>query len=135
MITIYGKSDDLIYVEDDRGGIREEFSVYPAVYTFLLAFSDGTVLSVEYTGGAWRMNRILKGTALYSMREATGEGEDHSDRVTLEGDTRWAVCARDLFELVSDCQKCLDDDQFRAAICGRPSTGKGMGSLLWDLKR
>lgn len=88
-VEISGSSDDLIEVEGD---ILEEFSACDeAKY---LAFSDGTVLKIEYTnGGLWRIVRFREGTSKYEKYfEATDPDDDYSDRVRLEGDIAWVVC-------------------------------------------
>lgn len=89
-VTIYGASDDLIEVEGD---VEEEFNPPPDEATGILAFSDGTVLRVEYTNdGIWRVTPLFKGTATISIVQAASEDDDnYSDRATLEGDVRWVV--------------------------------------------
>jgi hypothetical protein len=87
-ITVYGASDDLIEVEGD---LREEFDGSEGVTYF--AFSDGTVLSIEFGGkGMWTIRRLVEGTASYSQHDATDVDDDYSDRATLDGDIRWLVC-------------------------------------------
>lgn len=86
---IYGASDDLIEVE---GLISQEFSATLEDDALnYLGFSDGTVLSVQYTGGFWRVHRVAVGTASYTKTEATNEERDYSDRVVLDGDITWCV--------------------------------------------
>ena len=90
-LKIYGASDDLIEVE---GEIREEFSPL-ADEPSLLAFSDGTLLQIQYGAGNkafWRIQPLIYGSASYSKVEATDEDENYSDVVTLEGQIRWVVC-------------------------------------------
>ena len=93
MLTVYGSSDDLIEIDGD---ISEEF-VYRG--DGFLAFSDGTLLAVEYSDtGMWRFGPLNHGTAVYSNDPAT-EDEGHrpnylpsySDVVTLQGDFMWVV--------------------------------------------
>jgi hypothetical protein len=88
-VLIYGASDDLIELEGD---ISEEFS-YDDDHTNYVAFSDGTVLTINYgnDGGFWRINRIVTGSATYQKTEATDDAGEYSDRVTLSGDLKWAV--------------------------------------------
>lgn len=90
-LIIYGASDDLIEVE---GSISEEFNPPDDDEPTLLAFSDGTLLQIQYgKGGAfWRISPLIYGTAKYSKTEATDEDGDYSDRATLEGDFKWVVC-------------------------------------------
>jgi len=90
-VVIYGASDDMIEIE---GALREEFDGGDDLA--YLAFSDGTVLSVQYADdGCWRINRVATGTAIYSKTEAVeSDGDDYSDRVTLSGpagELRWCV--------------------------------------------
>lgn len=94
-VTVYGASDDLIEVEGD---LREEFNAIDQDEPQYLAFSDGTVLSIQYTDeGLWRVNRRVAGSAVYSKAEATNPDGDYSDRVTLEGDNlTWAVYGKGL---------------------------------------
>ena len=54
-VTIYGASDDLIEV---KGDLTEEFNPGGDGPSFL-AFTDGTILSVEYgKSGMWGIRRI-----------------------------------------------------------------------------
>lgn len=87
-IKVRGHSDDIICVEGDT---TDEF--YPdSDKPGFLAFSDGTVLSVEYgKGGFWRVNRLAVGSATFTKVEATDPDEEYSDRVTLTGDIKWLV--------------------------------------------
>lgn len=89
-VTVYGASDDLIEVEGD---ISEEFNPPYDPTTGILAFSEGTVLRVEFTqDGIWRVTPLFRGTATISIVQAVDEDDDnYSDRVTLEGDVRWVV--------------------------------------------
>lgn len=88
MVTVYGASDDLIEVEGD---IREEF--YITEYKeHILAFSDGTLLSIEYDrDGMWRIRRLAKGSATYKHTEATDADKDYSDTVELDGEIAWVA--------------------------------------------
>lgn len=80
MITVYGSSDDLIEIEGD---IVEEFGGPWDEETYL-GFSDGTLLSIEYTdSGIWRINRLKEGSASYSKVEGTSSDDDYTDKVTL----------------------------------------------------
>lgn len=82
MITICGASDDLIEIEGD---VREEFNV--GGESRLLAFSDGTVLRVEYTPAAvWRVTPVRAGGGHLDVVHAPEDDEDdYSDRATLTG--------------------------------------------------
>lgn len=90
-VTIYGASDDLIEIE---GAISEEFSAYNEEAGSYLAFSDGTVLHVQYGAndeGTWRISLMARGSAVYEHTPAVDEKQEYSDRVTLTGDLRWCV--------------------------------------------
>lgn len=93
-VEIYGASDDLIEVEGD---IREEFNALGHEWCGdgdggLLAFSDGTILSIAYTNdGFWRIAPIASGSATYEVTQATDENDDYSDRASLTGDIEWVV--------------------------------------------
>lgn len=94
-VKVYGASDDLIELD---GSLYEEFS-YDEHKDNYIAFGDGTVLQVLYTGnGRWHIDRYMAGTAEYEKVEATsdeGKRDDetpaYSDVVTLRGDLQWAV--------------------------------------------
>jgi hypothetical protein len=90
-IVITGSSDDLIDIEGD---ISEEFSHLPhddgPAY---LAFSDGTLLQVQYDG-VWRITTLKKGACQFSKEEAEeADSDNYSDRVTLTGKIRWVAYA------------------------------------------
>ena len=93
MLKIYGASDDLIEVEGD---ITEEFNPrFEEDGPALLAFSDGTLLQIQYGVGGnafWRIQPLVYGTAKYSKVEATDEDDNYSDVVTLDGKFKWVVC-------------------------------------------
>jgi len=93
-VTIYGASDDLVELEGD---IRDEFYAKgerdqpPGA---MLAFSDGSVISVLYVCGIWRVNQVQRGSAKAEKVEAIDAASDqYSDRLTLTGDLRWVVNA------------------------------------------
>jgi hypothetical protein len=88
---IYGASDDLIEL---RGLIEEEFSHDPGwskddQQDAILAFSDGTLLSLSYDG-IWRITRLVAGSCGYSHTPGS-ETEDTNDVVVLTGDLKWCV--------------------------------------------
>lgn len=92
-ITVYGASDDLIEVDGD---ISEEFPYqergYGQASGDLLAFSDGTVLRIEFTrSGVWRIRPVVRGSADLDIVQAPENDEDnYSDRATLSGAV-WVV--------------------------------------------
>lgn len=89
-VTIYGASDDLIELEGD---LREEFNPERDDKPGYLAFSDGTLLSIQYGNeGIWRINRLVEGSATYAKTDGTDSYSDYTDKVTLEGDAlTWVV--------------------------------------------
>jgi hypothetical protein len=94
-VIIYGASDDLIEIE---GSLREEFNYYGEGKT-ILAFSDGTVLSVLYDDdGIWKIRRVAVGKAEYSNKEAVNpDSDEYSDKVTLKGgNIQWVVYGREV---------------------------------------
>lgn len=89
-VMIYGASDDLIEIE---GSLIEEFNYYGEGKT-ILAFSDGTVLSVLYDDdGIWKIRRVAVGKAEYSNKEVVNpDSDEYSDKVTLKGgNIHWVV--------------------------------------------
>jgi hypothetical protein len=93
-VTVTGASDDLIEIDGD---LREEFSVYQEDDdASILAFGDGTVLSVVYDKrGIWRVCRLVTGSAKFSKIEGDAEA-DTFDVATLDGDLRWCVLGTEL---------------------------------------
>lgn len=85
-ITIYGASDDLIEIDGD---ISEEFTYAD---NNLLAFSDGTILRIEYGySGVWRISPVVRGAASLAIEQAPeGDDDNYSDRATLDGAV-WVV--------------------------------------------
>jgi hypothetical protein len=94
VLTIYGGSDDLIVVEGD---INEEFPWRKRGYGQpsgdLLAFSDGTVLWINFTDeGVWRIERLAGDIERLTIAQAPeGDAENYSDRATLDANIRWVV--------------------------------------------
>lgn len=93
MIEIYGSSDDLIEIDGD---IREEFNAEEGY----LAFSDGTVLYIEYgKEGIWRIRQMTKGKAKYTKTEGIDD-DNYSDKVTLDGDISWVVFGKEFVNII-----------------------------------
>lgn len=80
-VTITGASDDLIEVDGD---MEEEFYALTdrndGEDGGVLAFSDGTVLNVAYTGQGEGIEQA-----------AVDDDVCYSDTARLEGDVRWVV--------------------------------------------
>lgn len=87
-VKVYGSSDDLIEVEGD---IRGEFNYKDGKIAFL-AFSNGTVLSINYDPeGMWRINLRVAGDSSFRKTEASDPDDDYSDYAFLDGDIEWVV--------------------------------------------
>lgn len=95
MITVYGSSDALVELEGD---VTEEFYVPPGDKA-VLAFSDGTVLRIEYIDEAiWRLSLVAAGACAMAHYQAPEDDEDnYSDRVELSGPAiRWVVLGEEV---------------------------------------
>lgn len=92
MVTITGASDDLIEIDGD---IRVEFNVYfNDDERWVLGFSDGTLLSVNYDDhGIWRFAGLTTGSAKMTKVEGNAAA-DTFDVVTLDGDISWVVLGK-----------------------------------------
>lgn len=117
MITVSGHSDDLIKV---AGDIRQEISAEADV----LAFSNGVVLRIEFTG-VWRIE-LLEGHGLVEIVPCPADDEDnYSDVATIGGDVSWVAVVSELFRSpksahphfenrVSDEE--IDQSRYKAAV-------------------
>lgn len=86
-ITVSGASDDIIAIDGD---IVEEFYLSDEDEGDLLAFSDGTVLRIKFSG-PWRITPVARGTAALVIEQADEDKEEGTDRATLTGDVRCVV--------------------------------------------
>jgi hypothetical protein len=90
-ITVSGASDDLIEVDGD---ISDEFSYLrvPDGCSSLLAFSDGTILRVEFErSGVWRIRPVVRGSSGLTIEQASeGDEDNYTDQATLSGAV-WVV--------------------------------------------
>lgn len=92
-VEVYGASDDLIEV---TGDVSEEFGAYSRDdKAFILAFSDGTVLSMRYGddagNGIWTIRKVASGSCEVEIRTAVDTGDDNTDRATIRGKVSWVV--------------------------------------------
>jgi len=85
-VIVYGFSDDLIEVE---GEINQEFYLGTDEGGYL-AFSDGTLLRVDYDGD-WNISLKASGKSSYHNEPPADNGSDYSDIVTLTGDFKWVL--------------------------------------------
>ena len=84
--TVYGASDDLVEIE---GGISEEFNPSDDGPNYL-AFSNGTVLGIEYTKlGVWKIV-CFAGPQPVIDPAGGSDSDNYSDRAHLE-DVDWVV--------------------------------------------
>ncbi len=91
MITVTGHSDDIIAISGD---LNEEFPYNGNDGKGdLLAFSDGTLLRIQFDrdgDGTWRITPLRSGAAGLAVDQHVGE--DGTDTATLDGSgIRWAV--------------------------------------------
>lgn len=85
MIT--GASDDLIEIV---GELEEEFNAYKC-NEGVMAFSDGTLLEVEYDNdGIWRFRIKYKGN-LYDRKIEGCVNDDKNDEVYFKSGLKWCV--------------------------------------------
>lgn len=85
MVT--GASDDLIEI---AGELEEEFNSIECSEG-MMAFSDGTLLKVEYDeDGIWRFKVVFKG-ALYDKKVEGDVGADTNDEVYMKPGLKWVV--------------------------------------------
>lgn len=89
---VTGASDDLIEI---RGELTEEFNAYDcADGTF--AFSDGTLLEVEYDdNGIWRFKPIFKGS-LFDKKVDGSIEDDTNDEVYFKDGLKWCAFSDDM---------------------------------------
>lgn len=85
--VVTGASDDLIEI---GGELEEEFNAYDCL-DGTMAFSDGTLLSVDYNKeGIWRFTPIYKGR-LFSKIEQGSVSEDTNDEVYFDPGLKWCA--------------------------------------------
>jgi hypothetical protein len=90
MIT--GASDDLIEIE---GELCEEFNAYNCS-DGTMAFSDGTLLDVEYDNdGIWRFRVKYKGS-LYDRKVEGSVSDDTNDEIYFKPGLKWCVFSSEM---------------------------------------
>lgn len=90
-VTVYGSSDDLIEVE---GPIREEFYGSDDGEPTYLAFSNGVVVSAQYTNeGVWEVRPTVEPEGVkVGVEFAEGPDSDrYSDVLTFDAEVSWVV--------------------------------------------
>ncbi|MGE4274081.1 MAG: hypothetical protein AB7E31_14665 [Desulfitobacterium sp.] len=92
MLTVSGHSHDGIMVEGD---LVEEFDAVKCD-DGLLAFSDGTILKVEYDEyGLWRFKVLYKGD-LYNYKVEGDLGNDADDEVHFNDGVIWVAFSKNM---------------------------------------
>jgi len=92
MITITGYSDDIVDVEGD---ISEE--IYGLEDGGFLAFSDGTLIQVDYDkNGVWQFYVMAKGN-LYDNKVEGSVLMETNDTVTFKSGILWIVSGKELY--------------------------------------
>lgn len=92
--TVTGASDDLIEID---GELCEELEVYDC-NDGTLAFSDGTLLGVEYDNdGIWRFKVVFKGSCYdHKVEGCVNEDNGTNDVVHFKEGLTWAVFGDDI---------------------------------------
>ena len=92
VIKIYGASDDLIELEGD---VTEEFPFADkGEGGDLLAFSNGTVLRIDYTDpGVWRITPVIHGVGRFVLTQCPEDDDNnYSDIAEIhDADITWVV--------------------------------------------
>lgn len=92
-ITIYGASDDLIEIDGD---INEEFNVLGKEKS-ILAFSNGTVLRMEYgDDGTWQIRPLVVTEEFEFHPAVSADDDNYSDTVVMRGDIKWVVLGSEI---------------------------------------
>lgn len=90
--VITGASDDLIEIS---GELQEEFNAYDCKEG-TMAFSDGTLLEVEYDeNGIWRFKVVCKGN-LYNRKVEGSVSDDTNDEVYFKDGLKWCAFSNEM---------------------------------------
>lgn len=90
--VVTGASDDLIEID---GELTEEFNAYDCSEG-TMAFSDGTLLEVEYdNNGIWRFRVIYKGS-LYSKKVEGSVSNDTNDEIYFNSGLKWCAFSQNM---------------------------------------
>ncbi len=85
--VVTGASDDLIEID---GELEEEFNAYNCS-DGTMAFSDGTLLNVDYDEyGIWRFTPLFKGNLFEKIVVGSIE-KDTNDEVYFKNGLKWCV--------------------------------------------
>jgi len=95
-LKVSGHSDDIVCVEGD---IEEEFYFDDGSPVYL-AFSDGTLVQVEYTNsGIWSIHILASGFGASVKHDpATNIDDDYSDVVTIHSEISWVLYGQQLIQ-------------------------------------
>ena len=87
---VYGCSDDLVEIEGELEGEISSFE-----NEVLLAFSDNTLLLVEYNKGIWKITEIRRGDLFDRVDVCTDpDAEIYSDQAFFFKGLEWCYLAR-----------------------------------------
>ncbi len=91
-VTVYGENDDIVHVQGDIN-VEFETNLDPHDSNVLLAFDDGTTLSVVYEeDGMWRIQPVHHGPSELTVEQPPLDSEfPDSDRATVNGPISWVV--------------------------------------------
>lgn len=86
-VRVYGDHDTIVI----EGAITHRWEA--AAEGDLLAFSDGTVLKIEY-GSAWQITVLHDGASTVLVKWCDGDGD--TDVATLSGPIEWVVLGSEI---------------------------------------
>lgn len=90
--VVTGASDDLIEI---GGELEEELNAYDCL-DGTMAFSDGTLLTVDYSKeGIWRFTPVYKGNLFNKILQGS-VNEDTNDEVYFNPGLKWCVFSSDM---------------------------------------
>jgi len=118
-IRVFGQSDDNIYIEGDR---THQFNGGNEPVT--IEFSEGTKLSMVYTKGLWKIDRIQEGAMRFTeiFKADNPDDDDYSDVIELVGGFWWvrvgtqiicieASAPQEFKELLRRCRGLTNEDE------------------------
>ncbi|MFL0197795.1 hypothetical protein ACJDU8_19820 [Clostridium sp. WILCCON 0269] len=99
--VVTGASDDLIEI---GGELEEEFNAYDC-NDGTMAFSDGTLLRVDYSkDGIWKFNPIYKGSLFVRVIQGS-ISEDTNDEAYFDSGLKWCAFSTEMQVEVNTIKK------------------------------